>query len=271
MNEESAAKLVAAHRARRNPEIRKATKLLVEAHRARSLAMVGDVELKTDGDAYRVQDAVYARLWPGTKPLAWKAGAPSDKVEPTAAPIAPEKVLRSPASVSAATLNLIGVEAEVAYRLGRDLPPRARPYLEKDLAAAVDEVLVAIEVCATRIAAWKQSSGPWRLADFQSNGVLVAGSGTRQWRSIDFLGQQLEFTIGARVVRAKGAHPFGNPFRLLPWLARHCSKRGAGLSAGNIVTTGAWTGLEPAAAGDEVSARFPGIGEARVRIEADGG
>ena len=72
--------------------------------------------------------------------------------------------------------------------------------------------------------------------------------------------------IGSKLRKAKGAHSFGNPFRLLPWLANHSSKRGVGLRAGDIVTTGAWTGLEIAKAGDEVTARFPGIGEATVRI-----
>jgi 2-keto-4-pentenoate hydratase len=52
----------------------------------------------------------------------------------------------------------------------------------------------------------------------------------------------------------------------MPWIARHCSKRGAGLRAGDLVTTGAWTGLQFAKAGDVVTARFPGIGEATVRI-----
>jgi 2-keto-4-pentenoate hydratase len=125
---------------------------------------------------------------------------------------------------------------------------------------------VVIELCDTRLANWKETSGLWKLADFQNNGGLVVGSGTRDWQKIDFLKQEVEFRIGARVVKAKGAHSFGNPVRLLPWLAKHCAKRGLGLHAGDIVTTGAWTGLEIAQAGDQVTARFPGIGEASVRF-----
>ena len=258
--------LVIAHRSHGITAIRKAVKLLVDAHRSRKPAAIGDVVLKTEKEAYRVQDAVFARLWPGAKPAAWKAGGPSDQVEPTAAPIPPEKLLRSPASVAAASMNMVGVEAEVAFRLCRDLPPRAKSYSEKEIAAAVGEVLAVIELCDTRLAGWKESSGLWKLADFQNNGGLVAGGGTPDWQKIDFLQQEVEFTIGARVRKAKGAHSFGNPFRLLPWIARHCGKRGKGLHAGDIVTTGAWTGLEIAKAGDVVTARFPGIGEATVRI-----
>ena len=249
-----------------NPAIAKATRLLVDAHRTRVPAASAGVPLQSEEEAYRVQHAVFAELWPAARPAAWKAGGPSDKVEPTAAPIAPERLLRSPASVQGAKMNMIGVEAEVAFRLAKDLPLRTRPYSERAIAAAVGEVLVAIELCDTRLANWKETTGLWKLADFQNNSALVAGSGTKDWQKIDFLQQKVEFRIGARVVDAQGAHSFGNPFRVLPWLVAHCHKRSMALHAGDVITTGAWTGLEIAKAGDEVTAIFPGIGEATVRI-----
>jgi 2-keto-4-pentenoate hydratase len=258
--------LVNAMRKRGAPAIAKATRLLVDAHRSRMPASTAGVVLHSEAEAYSVQDAVFAALWSGARAAAWKAGGPSDKVEPTAAPIPPENLLHSPASVSGATMHMIGVEAEVAFRLVKDLPPRSRPYSERSVAAAVGEVLVAIELCDTRLANWRKTSGLWKLADFQNNSALVVGSGTKDWQKIDFLQQEVEFRIGARVVKARGAHSYGNPFRLLPWLARHCAKRGLGLHAGDVLTTGAWTGLEIAQAGDEVTARFPGIGEATVRL-----
>ncbi len=258
--------LVNAMRKRRAGAVANAAELLVKANRTRTLAATGDVALRSEADAYAVQAEVFASLWPGARAAAWKVGGPSDKVDPTAAPIPPERLLRSPASVLGANMTMLGVEAEVAFRLAKDLPPRTRPYSSRSVLAAVGEVLVAIELCDTRLANWKKTSGLWKLADFQNNHALVTGSGTADWQKIDFLKQEVEFRIGSRVARAKGAHSFGNPARLLPWLVAHCSKRGQGLHAGDVITTGAWTGLEIAKAGDEVVARFPGIGEAIVRI-----
>lgn len=246
--------------------IARATKLLADAHRTRKPAQVGGVTLQKEEEAYRVQDAVFADLWPGARPFAWKVGGPSDKVEPTAAPIPIGHVLRSPASVAGASMQMIGVEAEVAFRLAKDLPPRSRPYSERSVAAAVGEVLVVIELCDTRLANWKETPGVWKLADFQNSSAVVVGTGTKDWPKVNFLKQEVEFRIGARVARAKGAHPYGNPVRLLPWLVRHAARRGLGLHAGDVITTGAWTGLEIARPGDEVKAKFPGIGEAIVRI-----
>jgi len=265
-NEKAAKALVKAMQARAAGAVEQAARLLERAHRSQRPVATNGIQLKNEKEAYRIQDAVYAALWPGKRPGAWKAGGPSDKVEPTAAPIAPERLFPSPAGVPAVAMNMIGVEAEVAFRFAKDLPLRTRPYSERSINAAVGEVLVAIELCDTRLENWKETSGLWKLADMQTNSGLVVGSGTKDWQGVDFLQQEVEFRVGTRSVKATGAHSFGNPARLLPWLVKHCAKRGHGLHAGDIVTTGAWTGLEIARAGDEVTAVFPGIGEATLRI-----
>jgi len=242
--------------------------LLVEARRAqRPLAIPPDAVLATAEDAYRVQDETFALLWPGKWPGAWKAGGPSDKVEPTAAPIAAANVHLSPARLAAAGMNMIGVEAEIAYRVGHDIIGAERAIPERELAASVIEALVTIEICDTRLAGWQNTPPLWKLADFQNNCALVVGSGTRAWRRIDFRAQPVELWIGRRSFAARGAHPWGDPFRLLPWTAAHCARRGRPLRAGDLVTTGSWTGLELARPGEEILARFPGIGEASARIE----
>jgi 2-keto-4-pentenoate hydratase len=243
--------------------------LFVDAHtHGRQFDAASDTTPATARDAYQVQDLVFAALHPGEHAGAWKVGGPRPDVEPTAAPIASARLLANPARVSGKDFHMIGVEVEIAFRLGRDLPPRASPYNEEDLAAAISEALVTIELCDTRLANWKTASALWRLADFQLNAALVIGSGTSNWRSIDFTRQRAELWVdGACTIAATGAHPYGNPIRLLPWLAAHNAGRCGGLRAGNIITTGTWTGMQFVAPGAEVIARFPGIGEARVAIQ----
>ncbi|HEV8096826.1 MAG TPA: fumarylacetoacetate hydrolase family protein [Burkholderiales bacterium] len=241
--------------------------LFAAAHRTRRpLAIPDDVLLDSPEDAYRLQDAVFAQLWPGKPPAAWKVGSPGEGVEPTGAPIA--SVHASPARLASAGRSMIGIEAEIAFRVGRDVAMSKDPPTQSDLAASVIEALVTIEICDTRLADWKNASPLWKLADFQSNSALVTGSGTRAWREIDFAVQAVELRIGARTIAARGAHPWGDPFRLLPWAAAHCVRRSSPLRAGDLVTTGSWTGMEFAQPGEEIVARFPGIGEARVRFDA---
>jgi 2-keto-4-pentenoate hydratase len=241
-------------------------RLFVEARRAsRTFAVPTGIVLRSNDDAYRIQDMVFAQLSPSGRPAAWKAGAPNDQAEPTAAPI--HALHGSPATLATAGMNMIGVEAEIGFRLVRDLPARAEPYREEEVAAGVGEALVTIELCDTRLADWRNAPALWKLADFQSNAALIVGTGTRDWRAIDFKQQRVELRIGERSIAAAGSHPFGSPFRLMPWIVAHCARRAGGLRAGDIVTTGSWTGLELARPGDEIVARFPAIGEAVLRLE----
>jgi len=243
--------------------------LLMDAHtRGRQFEAGTDPAPANAKDAYAVQDRVFAALYPGQRGSAWKVGGARADVVPTAAPIPSAGLHASPARVPARGFHMIGIEAEIAYRLGRDLPPRAAPYGEDDIAAAVAEALVTIELCDTRLSNWKDASALWRLADFQNNAALVIGSGRPDWRAIDFAQQRAELWIdGALALAATGVHPYGNPIRLLPWLAAHCTARCGGLHAGDVITTGTWTGLQFVAPGAEVIARFPGIGEARVTLQ----
>jgi 2-keto-4-pentenoate hydratase len=202
-------------------------------------------------EVYRVQDLVLRALSGAARPGAWKAIAPRPETGPAASPVPPAQVVSSPARLAAGR-ELLGVEAEIAFRLGADLEP--------------EEALVAIELCETRLARWDSAPLLWKIADFQSNAALVVGTGTRAWRAIDFSAQQVELTVsGSLVGQAVGAHPAKDPSRLLPWLVGHCAQRG-GLRAGDVVTTGSWVGIVPVAPGDDVVARFPGIGEARLRL-----
>ena len=230
---------------------------LAAAHAARRQFATSELAAPSDVTAvYRIQDALYARLASGARARAWKVGGPSADVEPTIAPILPGRLLASGATVAARDFHVIGIEAEIAFRLARDAPD-----------GQIGEALVAIELCDSRLADWQSAAPLWKLADNQMNWGLVAGSGTERWQEIDFRAQRAELWIGGeRRVAVQGVHPYGTPYALMPWTLSHLAKRTAGLRAGDVVTTGSWGGMHFAAPGDEVIARFPGIGEARVTI-----
>ncbi len=238
--------------------------LLLKAHADGAQFSSSDHPSPRDVDeVYHVQDLVYARLANGARPVAWKVGGPGDEAEPTIAPILPRRVLTSPARIAAGDFHVIGVEAEIAFRFVRDLQDG------EDIASAIGDAVAAIELCDSRLADWTSAAPLWKLADNQMNWGLVVGAGTTRWQHVDFKAQRAELWIGgARRFDVMGAHPYGNPFRLMRWTLSHLAQRAGGVHAGDIVTTGSWGGMHFAAPGDEIIARFPGIGEAAVRISA---
>lgn len=249
-------------------EFERVCALLVDAHRHGQRFAAGALPVLSDlSDAYRVQDHVVRLLAPGARIDTWKVSPPRDEVPPTAAPILPGCRLASPAAVRASDFSLLGIEAEIAFRFGADLPPRGAPYSDGDVFAAVGEIVVAIELCDTRLTDWQDASPLWRLADLQIGARLIVGDTRRDWRGIDFARQEAQLFINGELrARARGTHPTVDPTRLLPAIAAHCARYADGLRAGDVVTTGSWTGMTHAAPGDAIRAHFPGIGSAELAL-----
>lgn len=243
---------------------------IIRAHRTREpFDAVADTAPASLDEAYGVQDAVARALWTqsGEAIRAWKTGGPNARATPIAAPIPQSKVWRSPAELDSNAFSVIGIEAELAYSMARSLPPRTEPYNEADVAAAVGTIHAAIEVCDSRLRNWRTADALWKLADNQMNGALVIGDGIADWRRVRPEQQTAIVAVDGTTCGEKtGSHPYGNPLSLLPWLANHCAARCGGLQAGDVITTGAWTGMHFVERGAAVVVRFPGIGEARVRF-----
>lgn len=193
--------------------------------------------LTCDDDAYAVQAGVAAAL--GWRPEAWKSGGATP-----AGPFghSPVSLMPGPA--------LLGVEVEVAFRLGRDVTPaQARAAGAAD---AVDAVCAAIECLGSR---WLQGlAAPERLrmADFQSNAGLLLGA-WQAWppaQALDWPQRRWTLTLeGQAPLTRRGGHAMGDPAAVLPAWLRHATRDGATVAAGTVVTTGAWAGLHACAAG----------------------
>ena len=228
----------------------------------RPAALPENMRPRTVGDAYAIQDAVAAKLGAIG---GWKVGAKNASAEPTCAPLPATLILRSPQRFAAGRFAHNGVEAELAFTLSHDLPPRPKPYRVADLEAAVATVHAAIEIVDSRFVDLNGVDALSLLADFQSNGALVVGNGVALPHAFASSTQEVTLEIdGKRVVESRGSNPAGDVLCLLAWLANHATARCGGLRRGDIVTTGSWTGMRFVASGTRVEAAFAGIGGADV-------
>jgi 2-keto-4-pentenoate hydratase len=111
-------------------------RLLLEARQSgrRIEALPTELIPATAAAAYEVQALVAARLG---SIAGWKVGAASPTAEITCAPLFASLVAPSPARFLARQFPLGGIEGELAFRLGRALPPRAEAYGEDEVWAAV--------------------------------------------------------------------------------------------------------------------------------------
>jgi 2-keto-4-pentenoate hydratase len=245
-------------------DVEAAADLLVAARRERRLLDVRRPGPRTVEDAYRVQDGVSRRLGPIG---GWKVGAKGPGVVPTAAPLPAGLVRESPQDWPAAAFGMIGIEAEIAFRMRDAIGPRSGPVAPEEVYERVASVHAAIEIVDTRLADWRAADRLWVLADSQSNGGFVYEPTGIAWAQQDFTDAQVRLSVGGRVaVERRGGNPAGDPRWLLVWLANHCATLRGGLAAGAVVTTGSYTGMVFVEPGAEVEASFDGLGAARIRF-----
>ena len=238
--------------------------LLAEARRSGIplRALPPRLQPATLDQAHAVQDATAALLGEGV--VGWKVAIPPDGQVMRGAILA-SALLASPAILPARLVPLLGIEAEIAFRLDRDLPPRAEPYGEAEVAAGTTAVVV-IEVVATRFASYADTPLLDRTADCMSNGALVVGTARPDWSTFDLAGVEATLRVnGALLVQARGGHAAGHP--LGPAVVLVNALRGStGVRAGQIITTGSFTGLRYVQPGDRVTAEFTGFGTAELHL-----
>lgn len=217
---------------------------------------------ETAADAYAIQDVV-ARELGGVG--GWKVGAADPSAEPFCAPLPKSLMFATGHSFPAGSMRLRGVEAELAFTLAQDLPPRRAGYTTDEVVAAIRSIHAVIEVVDPRYEDMREVDALSRLADSGGNGALVAGAGRPDLVRVDQTTQSVELWInGQKDFATIGGNSAGDVLRLLVWLANHATGRAGGLRAGQMITTGSCSGMRFQAPGDRVRAVFSNVGEVEL-------
>lgn len=197
----------------------------------------------------------------------WKIGAPSADATPFFAPMPRVWMAPSGAVLVGPTYRYRVLEAEVAFLLGDDLPPRSNPYTREEVLAAIASCHPAIEELESGLIDPKAANHFSALADLQMHGGFVYGPAFPEWREVDFAKERVTLSIdGAVRVERTGSNTSGDLLRLLPYLANEGAARTEGLKAGQWITTGSWTGNTPAAPSSYAEATFEHIGTVALRF-----
>lgn len=221
-------------------------------------------------EAYALQDELMGGLG---APGGWKVGAPDPASVPRAAtPMLQAGVQASPANVSKDKCRLRGVEAEIAFLLGKDLPQRATPYRREEVIAAIDSAHPAIELLESSFSESDAIDRLSLLGDLQMYGGFVHGppcmNNEVDWRTYDYTKETVTISINGGIVVERGANPAGGDLlRLVAWLANDASARTGGLRAGQWITTGSWMGRVFAPASSRVEVCFSSFGSVTVNFE----
>jgi 2-keto-4-pentenoate hydratase len=216
----------------------------------------------TEADAYEIQRLTLEKLGPIG---GWKVGAPGPEAPPTCAPMPKSGLHTGPAQIPNDAFTSRDIESEIALLLRHDLPPRAAPYTRAEVMDTIATCHPGLEVLQSRFADPAAQDPLSNLADLIRHGAYVLGPPIPDWQRMDFSHVEVCQTIAGAEIRRTG-NPAGDMIRLLLWLANEGATWAGGLRAGQIVTTGSWTGATPAPPHADVTAHFTGLGRVSLRF-----
>ena len=240
--------------------------------------LADEVAPRDERDAYGVQLAAH-RLLSSTgfgRRAGWKIGCTTPVMQaylkianPCAGGMFQANVWHGSHSFSALDKRRLGVECEVAVRIGRDLPRRALPYEVGDVAAAVAACMAAIEVVEDRYLDYPTLDTPTLIADDFFHHSCVLGRQDERFEPSRLRDVTASMAInGDEVGSGKGADIMGDPMSVLCWLANSSIEWGAPLVNGDVVLLGSLVQTQWVVTGDVVTVENEPLGEVRAEFVA---
>ncbi len=252
---------------------------LFDEHKARQpFAPLTDALAKDDlASAYAVQQSLQ-RLFQGDGRGAiagYKVALTSPAMQemcgidrPLVGAILANTVHRTPARLSAASFQHLGLECEMAVSLAHDLKPSGAPYDREKVASAVADCRPAFELIEDRGADYSQLDAASLTADNAWNGGIVLGATSGDWRALDMEGAATRLTLnGEAAGEGRTGDAMGHPFDTVAWLANFFAERRQTLPFGAILMTGSTITTKFPVAGDHARFEIEGLGHVELTLE----
>jgi 2-keto-4-pentenoate hydratase len=219
--------------------------------------------------SYRVQDEAIS-LWPD-EVAGWKIGRVQPHqvdalgAERLAGPIFRELVWNARAEGVAFPVyenGFAAVEAEYVFRIGRDAPPEKPRWSAAEAVELIDAMHIGVELAGSPLATINDLGATVVVSDFGNNHGLILGPEVPNWRAKLAKGLECETFIEGQSVGSgvASAEPDG-PLDALAFLLGHLAERGRPLKAGQLVSTGAVTGVHDITIGQRSRVSFNGNGD----------
>jgi 2-keto-4-pentenoate hydratase len=231
---------------------------------------LGDLEF-----AYAVQDAlVGARLAERQDRIAgWKIGLTTARMQqmcgidqPIAGAILASTVHASPGQVRASDHVRLGVEMELAVRLGEPLPA-TETVAPGDVWRALDGVCAAFELVEDRAADYAALDAASLIADNSWNAGIVLGEPISPAALGHLLGREGVLTRdGAVAGRGMTEDAGGDPLKVVAWVDAMLRRRGRALAPGQWVMTGSIVPTLVPKAGEHYRFAIDGLPAVEVAI-----
>jgi 2-keto-4-pentenoate hydratase len=250
-----------------------AGQLLAEHRRRLPFQPLPDLPADAVDDAYRVQQELVG-LRQREQPSAvagYKIGLTSPAMQamcgidsPVYGGIFADTVYASGVELRGAQFQHLGIEFEIAVRLGGELPG-ARALTLPEIAAAVNAICPALELIEDRHADYSLLNAVTLVADNSWNAGIVLGD----WQPlVDDLPERRGRIRrdGVEIDAGRVGDALEHPLASVAWLAEQLRLRGQVLAAGAVVMTGNIVRTRFPEPGQDWEYEVDGLGSVRMRL-----
>jgi 2-keto-4-pentenoate hydratase len=227
-------------------------------------------------EAYRIQTALHRLMSEAGRGeiVGWKIALTSKAMQqmtgvdqPAAGAIFSSVVHASGARVDLAAYHHLGVEFEVAVRLGADLPASSGPWTRASVAPKVAACMPAFELVEDGDADYKSLDAFTLVAQNTWNGGVVLGAEVRSWSAVDLETATTRCWINDQPGgQGKTGDALGHPLQAVAWLANLLNGQGRMLGRDMIVMTGSSITTKFPAPGDRLRFAIDGLGEVTLEV-----
>ena len=226
-------------------------------------------------DAYGIQDEIMARALRSNDSVAgYKVGLTTEKMqqfcgvaEPIGGRILKSHVRANGATIRKGDFHRLGIESELALRIGKEVPILAADGNVRDLIACVDAVAAAFEVIDDRDADYAHLEPSSIAAENSWNKGMVLGEAASPAGFGDFLGLPGRLLInGEPVATGSSDDVMSGPLWVLAWVARFAHQAGTPLQPGQWIMTGSVIPTRFAATGETYSFQLGTLSPVTVTI-----
>ena len=155
------------------------------------------------------------------------------------------------------------VEAEIVLRVAEDAPASKKVWSIDEAAEMVRSFHLGVETAGSPLATLNEIGVGAVISDFGNNWGVIVGSMIGEWRAIEEI-VALTFIDDSFVGRGTAFIRQG-ALGALAFALGKCAQRGRPLRAGDVVSTGAITGVHDIRAGEHSRLVFEGCGEVECR------
>lgn len=221
--------------------------------------------------AYAIQDAAIG-MWPDAV-AGWKVGLVQPQfrerfgAERITGPVFKKQVLRTGGAFAMISGGFGAVEAEFVIAVAAEPPAAKRTWTIDEAREMAGVMYVGVEFAGSPFARINDFGPAVTVSDFGNNAGLAIGQEIPGWKSRMLNELTAHMRIDGEVAgNGSAADVPGGPLAAFAFILGHCAARGVPLKAGDLISTGAVTGVHLVRPNQSAEADFGPFGKVSCRI-----